>query len=152
VSRPPPNASLPPLVSAAALAACVLAAFHNTFSVPFHLDDEISLLENDTLKHLWPLGPVLFPPTNVFFAGRPLLNLSFALNHAISGMSLAGFHAVNLAIHFAAGLLGRMGRYREAVAEFERVLRLDPANAEALRSLPQLRALVAQEAASPPRP
>ena len=47
-------------------------------------------------------------------------------------------------------ILGRMGRYREAIAEFERVQALDPTNAEALRSLPQLRALAAS-ASAPPR-
>jgi tetratricopeptide (TPR) repeat protein len=81
-----------------------LVAFHNTFAVPFHLDDEVNLIENDSIERLWPLGPVLFPPAHVFSAGRPLLNLSFALNHAINGMSLAGFHLVNLAIHIAAAL------------------------------------------------
>jgi protein O-mannosyl-transferase len=87
-----------------ALAAGVAAAFHNTFTAPFHLDDEVNLLGNDSIKQLWPLWAVLFPPPDVFSAGRPLLNLSFALNYSVTGMSLVGFHVVNLAIHGAAAL------------------------------------------------
>ena len=57
---------------------------------------------------------------------RPLLKLSFAANHAL-GLGLAGFHAVNLAIHAASALLAlallrrvavphRRGRRRSARA------------------------------------
>ena len=37
--------------------------------------------------------------------GRPLLNLSLALNYAAGGLDIRGFHAANLAIHLAAALL-----------------------------------------------
>ncbi len=36
--------------------------------------------------------------------GRPLLNLSFALNYAVSGLEVWGYHLVNLLIHVLAGL------------------------------------------------
>ena len=37
--------------------------------------------------------------------GRPLLNLSFAVNYAISGLNVWSYHAANLAIHVLAALL-----------------------------------------------
>jgi tetratricopeptide (TPR) repeat protein len=37
-------------------------------------------------------------------SGRPVLNLSLALNHALSGYSPWSYHAVNLLIHILAGL------------------------------------------------
>ena len=37
-------------------------------------------------------------------SGRPLLNLSLAINYAISGTAVWSYHALNLAIHVLAGL------------------------------------------------
>ncbi len=84
------------------LAALVVAAFSNTFSVPFLLDDGPTIPGNASLRSLSAIGDVLFPPPDVYSAGRPLLNLSFALNYAIGGTAVGGYHFVNLAIHLAA--------------------------------------------------
>ena len=60
---------------------------------------------NPTIRHLWPIGPVLMPPMSAStVAGRPLLNLSFALNYAFGGLEERGYHITNLAIHILAGL------------------------------------------------
>jgi tetratricopeptide (TPR) repeat protein len=37
--------------------------------------------------------------------GRPLVNVTFAVNYAIGGFAPTGYHAVNLAIHFLSALL-----------------------------------------------
>jgi len=37
-------------------------------------------------------------------AGRPLVNFSLAINHALGGQSVAGYHAFNLAVHLLAAL------------------------------------------------
>lgn len=95
----------PPWLPWLGLAVAVVVAYANSFNVPFLLDDEVSLRDNDSLLDLTDLRAVLFPPTEVFTAGRPLLNLSFAVNRALTGPSPAGFHAVNLAIHLAAVLV-----------------------------------------------
>jgi tetratricopeptide (TPR) repeat protein len=87
------------------LALAVAAVYANTLQGPFHLDDEVSILENESLHHLSELGNVLWPRSEVFTAGRPLLNLSFALNFAWGGTSPTGYHAVNLGIHIAAVLV-----------------------------------------------
>ncbi|MDB6170358.1 MAG: hypothetical protein JWM88_3222 [Verrucomicrobia bacterium] len=105
-TNPPPSASLRPSVFAAAavLAALIVVAYANTFQVPFLLDDRSAITENPTLGNLGDLGTVL-APTKITTSGRPLLNLSFALNHAAGGQAVAGYHAVNLAIHLAGALV-----------------------------------------------
>ncbi|MBI5381197.1 MAG: tetratricopeptide repeat protein [Opitutae bacterium] len=92
------------LLASVTLALAAAAAYVNSFAVPALLDDRITILDNPTLRQLWPLGPVLFPPGEVFSAGRPLLNLSFALNYAAHGEAVGGYHLVNLLLHLGAGL------------------------------------------------
>jgi tetratricopeptide (TPR) repeat protein len=45
------------------------------------------------------------PPANTAVAGRPLVNLTFALNYLAGGLDPFGYHAANLAIHLACALL-----------------------------------------------
>lgn len=81
------------------------AAYANTFSVPFLFDDLPAIEKNATIRHLAHLGEVLSPPSNgSAVTGRPLINLSFALNYAAGGTSPTGYHVVNLALHAAAAL------------------------------------------------
>ncbi|MCX6954267.1 MAG: hypothetical protein NTV51_19115 [Verrucomicrobia bacterium] len=87
----------------AGLAAAAVAAYWNSFSVPLFFDDTASIVKNESIRQLWPIGPVWSPPAAAGTAGRPLLNLSFALNYAAGGLGVWGYHAVNLAIHVAAG-------------------------------------------------
>ena len=91
-------------VGALTLVVGVLLVYANTFSVPFLLDDTKSILENPTIRHLWPLGDALNPPADSGFGGRPLANLSLALNWALGESRVTGYHGLNLAIHLLAGL------------------------------------------------
>jgi tetratricopeptide (TPR) repeat protein len=78
-----------------------LAAYHNSFSGPFFFDDISAITDNSTIRHFEnAFSP---SPKNATF-GRPLLNLSFALNYALGGMKVWGYHAFNLLIHMLAGL------------------------------------------------
>jgi Flp pilus assembly protein TadD len=99
-------------LAAALLVLAAFAAYHNTFNVPFLLDDEGSITTNPTIRQLWPIGPALSPPAGVGMGGRPLVNLSLAVNYACGGLAVPGYHALNLAIHLCAGLtlLGIMRR------------------------------------------
>jgi tetratricopeptide (TPR) repeat protein len=82
------------------LAVAALLAYRNSFSAPFVLDDESCIAENPTIRHL---GTALFPPGGgVTVSGRPLLNFTFAVNYALGGEAVWGYHAVNLGIHFLA--------------------------------------------------
>jgi len=83
-----------------------IAAYHNSLAGPFVLDDDAAIAGNPTIRHLWPIWTVLSPPREgETVSGRPLLNLTLAINYAHSGLNVRGYHATNLAIHIAAALL-----------------------------------------------
>jgi Tfp pilus assembly protein PilF len=81
-----------------------LAAYHNSFAVPLLLDDLPSVEDNPTIHHLWPIWKALSPPPASFVGGRPIVNLSLAVNHVLGGAAVWGYHAFNLAVHVLAGL------------------------------------------------
>lgn len=87
------------------LAAAALLAYHNSFAAPFLFDDDSSIRDNPTIRSL---GQAWWPPreNGVTVSGRPLLNFTLALNYAVGGTAVGGYHAVNLLIHvLAAGAL-----------------------------------------------
>jgi tetratricopeptide (TPR) repeat protein len=87
------------------LAGALVAAYANSFSVPFIFDDKVSILENPGIRKLWPPGAALWPSAQTAISGRPLVSLSFALNFALGGYEVWGYHAFNLLIHFLNTLL-----------------------------------------------
>jgi protein O-mannosyl-transferase len=89
------------LVSGAILVAGAIAAYSRTFSVPLLFDDHYAIADNLTIRH-W--STALWPPGDMTTGGRPILNLSLAINYAISGTAVWSYHALNLAIHVLAGL------------------------------------------------
>ena len=94
------------LLAGALLALVALAAYQNSFSGPFIYDDTPAIAENPTIRALWPLWNVLSPPSDsgVTVNGRPGVNLTLAINYALGGTSVTGYHVVNLVIHVLAGL------------------------------------------------
>ncbi len=87
---------------AAVLAAATVAAYLRTFSVPLFYDDVPSIVHNPTLRRL---GSAFWPGGRSTVSGRPVLNISLALNYAAGGLDVRGYHAANLAIHVLAGLV-----------------------------------------------
>lgn len=106
------------------LVLAAFAAYHNSLGGPFVFDDVPAIVENPSIRRLWPLGPVLAPALDggVTVSGRPLVNLSLALNYALGGEAVRGYHLVNLLIHALAGLAlfgvvrRTWGRFRPAEA------------------------------------
>jgi len=90
------------ILCAAAIAAATFAAYGGGFAGPFLYDDVDSILGNATIRHLFT---ALQPPPGLTVSGRPVLNLSFAANYAVSGTAVWSYHALNVAIHAAAALL-----------------------------------------------
>ena len=89
-------------IAAAVLVAAAFAAYSGSFSGPFLHDDAGAIVGNPTIRHF---SSALFPPAGGYStSGRPILNLSFALNYAISGTAVWSYHALNLLIHILAGL------------------------------------------------
>jgi tetratricopeptide (TPR) repeat protein len=94
--------------AAVLLALAAGVAYYNSFQGQFIYDDMGSIPHNQTIRHLWPIGPVFSPPAGETVQGRPLLNLSFALNYAFSGAggaSVRAYHVTNLVIHVLAALV-----------------------------------------------
>jgi protein O-mannosyl-transferase len=93
-------------LSAAVIALAVIAAYGNSFSGPFVFDDAATIVtSNPTIRHLWPIWRVLSPPHGGLpVSGRPLVNLSLAINYAISGQGVWSYHVFNVAIHILAAV------------------------------------------------
>lgn len=80
--------------------------YWNSWHVPFVLDDKMAITDNPTVRTLWPLSGPLSPPTDGSpVAGRPLPNLSFAINRALGGEAVWSYHVGNVALHLAAALV-----------------------------------------------
>ncbi|MGD0651499.1 MAG: tetratricopeptide repeat protein [Verrucomicrobiia bacterium] len=83
------------IVAASVIAVAALAAYHNSFSVPFLFDDPGWIQENPRIRHA-SLFKVLGGTS------RPVVQLSLALNCAVSGLDARGYHAFNLIVHVLA--------------------------------------------------
>lgn len=96
-----------------ALAGATVAAYANTLRAPFLFDDFNNIVSNAAVKSLsnfTSLGRLVDAsrtPTNLKYATavRPVAYLTFALNWAVGGDDVVGYHLVNLAIHLASVLL-----------------------------------------------
>jgi Flp pilus assembly protein TadD len=104
------------LLAVLLLSAVCVAAYWNSFSGDFvQRDDFICLRDNPHIRQLWPwrepLSLALWGRGSSF-SSRPVLSLSFALNYAVTGGALWGYHCVNLLIHIgvACGLYGVLRR------------------------------------------
>src|SRR5687768_903435 len=87
------------------LALAVMAIYANSLSGPFVLDDEASIGQNPQIRDLTQLSEVFRPPPDSPVAGRPIVNLSFAINYAIGGLDVTGYHVWNVAMHLVCALL-----------------------------------------------
>jgi len=82
----------------ALLALAIVLAYRHTLDVPFTLDDFSSIQENALIYRWQGFGALMrFAPLRV------LVYATFALNYRLGHFDPAGYHLVNLAIHFLAG-------------------------------------------------
>ena len=79
--------------------------YWNSLDLPFLWDDQTAVVTNQTIRDLWPPWRPLLPPLETPVAARPLVNVSLALNYALGGLNVRGYHAWNLGVHLAAALL-----------------------------------------------
>jgi hypothetical protein len=79
-----------------------VTAYGNSLSGEYLFDDETAILNNASIRQL---GTALTPPRDTPVAGRPIVNLSLALNYAADGLDPTGYHVVNIVIHLAAALV-----------------------------------------------
>jgi len=94
-----------PLLACLLLLALGVAAYANSFSVPFYFDDESHILENPYIQMPSLDGASL--KRAMIQDGkqnRPFSNLTFALNYHFQGIQVWSYHLVNLALHLLASL------------------------------------------------
>jgi tetratricopeptide (TPR) repeat protein len=98
------NQSRKTWAAVALLVVVVSATYANSFHGPFVFDDIPSIVENQSIRHLGSAQVLAAPPDAITTTGRPAVNLSLAINYAIAGLGVEGYHVVNLAIHILAAL------------------------------------------------
>ncbi|MCX6954490.1 MAG: tetratricopeptide repeat protein [Verrucomicrobia bacterium] len=120
---PTPPRRFSPALAGVLLVVVGAVAYHNSFSGPFVFDDLPTIPGNPTIRQLWPLGPVLSPPVDLGLpvTGRPVVNLTLALNYAWTGTAVWSYHVVNLLIHTLAAfaLFGLVRRTLGGFARFK---------------------------------
>ena len=90
----PPQVFGSPWFAILVLVAAVLAGYANSLRCPFVFDDYNDIIDNPSIRHLWPLGDV-FLVRSESVAGlqsRPVVNLSFALDYAVGGLHTLPYH------------------------------------------------------------
>ena len=104
---PAPSGAWPAWLPALLLVLAGLAVYANSLTAPFIFDDQQSILENTTIRDLGQIGRVLAADTGngAGARARPLVNLSLAVNYALGGLDVRGYHAFNLAVHLLNTLL-----------------------------------------------
>jgi protein O-mannosyl-transferase len=116
-------------------------AYAGGLSGPFVFDDRGSIIDNRTIEDLGSLQ-VLRAPHETPTAGRPLVNLTFALNYALGGREETGYHVVNIGIHLLCGL-AVFGISRRALSDANAALAIaliwtvHPLNSEAVNYITQ---------------
>jgi hypothetical protein len=73
------------------VAVLALLVYSNTFTVPFHYDDKLNIVDTARVKDLH----TFWPPSGMRWSGY----LTFALNYHFGGLDTTGYHAVNLLVH-----------------------------------------------------
>ena len=97
------------------LIATILLAFRDAYQVPFLFDDPHSIEANESIRQMWPPEHWFGARKETTAAGRPLVNLSLAVNYACGELDPEGYHAFNVGVHLLAALvlfslLGRLAR------------------------------------------
>ena len=99
------NESTPRWIAPAATVAIGAAAYANSVRIAFLWDDLPSVVNNETIRRLWTLPGAFAPPLETPMAGRPIVNLSLAINYAIDGLRVNGYHWWNIAVHLMCAVL-----------------------------------------------
>lgn len=80
------------------LAAAGCAAYLNSFSAPFLFDDFYHIVQNPRIRDL------LQPAAVLGGTARPLVALTLAVNYALGGLEVWGYHLFNLIVHLLSGM------------------------------------------------
>lgn len=105
ISSAKPSARLSQWAPPVVLIITALLAYANSFGGPFIFDDILNIQNNYKIRHLTPLWDTMWGPLDTGVSGRPVVQMSYALNYAIHGLDVHGYHATNLTLHILASLV-----------------------------------------------
>ena len=91
-------------VFAIIIVAATVLAYSSGLSAPFVFDDRGTIVDNKTIEDLWS-PEVLRAPHETPVAGRPVVNVSFAVNYALDGRQVEGYRLTNIGIHVLCALV-----------------------------------------------
>lgn len=102
-----------------------LLTYSNNYHGEFIFDDFPAIIDNPAIQSLSSLGSILRPvPDGGPLAGRPVPALTIALNYALGGLDVRGYHLLNNLIHiFAAMALFALVRATLLLPKFAPVYR-----------------------------
>jgi tetratricopeptide (TPR) repeat protein len=97
----------------AAVAFAVFLLYSNTFNVPFQFDDSVNIVKNPAIQDFsYFLDTSKVESMNSSYElNRPIFKtryigyLTFALNYALGGLDVRGYHLVNILIHIVNSML-----------------------------------------------
>ncbi len=109
------------LAFAALLVVIGAAAYANSLDGTFFLDDFSGIVRNQHIRQLWPPMNLCQSPTPSA-GGRPVVALSFAVNYALGGLHVRGYHLFNIGVLIltAIALFGVVRRSLESTVVPER--------------------------------
>lgn len=87
------------LIACIIITAAVMIAYANTFTASFHFDDNPSIIENATIRHV--TGENIL---KILSSNRPVVYLSIMLNYALGGLNVVGYHILNTAVHIGTSI------------------------------------------------
>jgi hypothetical protein len=73
--------------------------YGQTLSAPYLFDDYGTIVNNPSIRSLWPGTSLNPPPAPVSFSRRPVANFTMALNYAAGDLQIEGYRVFNLAWH-----------------------------------------------------
>lgn len=77
-----------------------LLIYSNTFLSSFHFDDKRAIIRNPFIRDFWDWSSIW----NAFNT-RFIVGLTLALNYALGGLNVVGYHVFNIGAHIAASCL-----------------------------------------------
>ena len=101
-----PQKTRPKPIALIVLIALGMAVYANSLSGPFIFDDHTAILENSAIESLWPptwLSKAWSPEKGAH--GRPIVNLTLAMNYAWGSFNVWGYHVFNITIHIFNALI-----------------------------------------------
>jgi protein O-mannosyl-transferase len=126
----------------AALVLLGALVYANSLSGAFVTDDYVSIVENPDIRRVWSLDGILSRSGESPLIGRPLVTWTFAVNYAIGGLNVTGYHLVNIALHLLCslvlfGLVRRLSQSVLVAFACASLWMLHPLNTEAVDYLTQ---------------